>query len=147
MASPSSRLSFRELMSWRSRVVWSQGMFLQPHHFQQEGRYLERQIDARARAAHPYAWGFTRVSLDQAALALGKVALAEASGVLPDGPPFAAPELDALPPPLEIPGDMRDELVMLALPLARPGATEVDFSGGDAGLARYRAHEMTARDH
>jgi len=134
-------------MSWRSRVVWSQGMFLQPHHFQQEGRYHERQLDARARAAHPYGWGFTRLALDQAALALGKVALADGAGVLPDGTSFAAPELDVLPPPLEIPADMRDELVMLALPLARPGATEVDFGGGDMGLARYRAQELTARDH
>src|SRR5262245_20702653 len=134
-------------MSWRSRVVWSQGMFLQPHHFQQEGRYHERQLDARVRAAHPYGWGFTRVAIDQAALALGKVALADAAGVLPDGTSFAAPELDALPPPLEIPADMRDELVLLALPIARPGATEVDFGGGDTGLARYRAQELTARDH
>jgi type VI secretion system protein ImpJ len=133
-------------MSWRSRVVWSQGMFLQPHHFQQESRYQERQLDARARAVHPYAWGFARVVIDQAALALGKVALADAAGVLPDGTPFAAPEFDALPQPLEVPADMRDELVLLALPLARPGAIEVDF-GGDSDLARFRAQELTARDH
>ncbi|HTT13057.1 MAG TPA: type VI secretion system baseplate subunit TssK [Burkholderiaceae bacterium] len=134
-------------MSWRSRVVWSQGMFLQPHHFQQEGRYHERQLDARARAAHPYAWGFTRVAVDQAALALGRVALAEAFGVLPDGTPFAAPEFDALPPPLDVAADMRDEFVMLAVPLARPGAAEIDFSGTDTGLARYRAQELSTRDH
>jgi type VI secretion system protein ImpJ len=133
-------------MSWRSRVVWSQGMFLQPHHFQQEGRFHERQLDARARAAHPYGWGFTRLALDEAALALGKVALADAAGVLPDGTAFAAPDLDPLPPPLEVAADLRDELVLLALPLARPGAVEVDFGGDASGLARYRAQELTARD-
>jgi len=35
-------------MSWRNAVVWSQGMFLQPHHFQQEARYVARMVDARA---------------------------------------------------------------------------------------------------
>jgi type VI secretion system protein ImpJ len=121
-------------------------MFLQPQHFQQEARYHERQLDARARAAHPYGWGFGRLAIDQAALALGRVALSDAAGVLPDGTSFSAPELDALPPPLEIPADMRDELVLLALPIARPGATEVDF-GSATNLARYNAQELTARDH
>ncbi len=37
-------------MSWRNKVVWSQGMFLQPHHFQQEARYTERLINSRVRA-------------------------------------------------------------------------------------------------
>jgi len=134
-------------MSWRSRVVWSQGMFLQPHHFQQEGRYVERQLDARARATHPYGWGFTRLAIDQAALALGKVALADVAGVLPDGTPFAAPDLDALPAPFEVPAEMRDELVLLALPIARPGTMEVDFGDAADRLARYRAQELTTRDH
>jgi type VI secretion system protein ImpJ len=133
-------------MSWRSRVIWSQGMFLQPQHFQQEARHRERQLDARVRAAHPYAWGFARLAIDEAALALGRVALAEAVGVLPDGTAFCAPELDALPPPLEVPPDCRAETIVLALPLARPGTVEIDFDGGDA-LARYRAQELTIRDH
>src|SRR5258706_11361624 len=109
-------------MSWRSRVVWSQGMFLQPHHFQQEGRYLERQLQLRSRAARPFAWGFERLALDEATLALGKFALSAASGVLPDGTAFSAPDLDPLPPPIDIPADLRDEIVYLALPTARPGA-------------------------
>ncbi len=45
-------------MTWRSKVVWSQGMFLQPHHFQQEARHVEHVIDLRVRAAAPHAWGF-----------------------------------------------------------------------------------------
>ncbi|MCP6146127.1 hypothetical protein, partial [Pseudomonas aeruginosa] len=27
-------------MSWNNRVVWSEGMFLRPQHFQQHDRYL-----------------------------------------------------------------------------------------------------------
>ena len=63
-------------MSWRNKVVWSQGMFLQPHHFQQETRYIERLIDTRTRALSPFAWGFAELPLDEGLLALGRVGIA-----------------------------------------------------------------------
>ena len=34
-------------MSARSRVIWSDGLFLQPQHFQQQERYFERYIEAK----------------------------------------------------------------------------------------------------
>jgi type VI secretion system protein ImpJ len=137
-------------MSWRSTVVWSQGMFLQPHHFQQESRYMQRLVDARARCHSPHAWGFDELVLDDGLLALGRVGIARASGVLPDGTPFSIPQHDAPPPPLEIPADLGGgELIVLALPLSREGVTEVDF--GDAPtideLCRLQAVEETIRDH
>jgi len=139
-------------MSWRNAVVWSQGMFLQPHHFQQEARYVARLVDARARCVSPYAWGFVDLTLDDALLALGKVGIARATGVLPDGTPFVCPSLDTPPDPIDIPADLKGELIYLALPLAREGVTEVDFgtaSDASAGLdaCRLEAVEESVRDH
>lgn len=37
-------------MSWNNRVVWSEGMFLRPQHFQQHDRYLETLVDGRCRS-------------------------------------------------------------------------------------------------
>ena len=128
-------------MSWRNAVVWSQGMFLQPHHFQQEARYVARLVDARARCVSPYAWGFVDLTLDDALLSLGKVGIARASGMLPDGTPFACPGLDTPPDPIDIPADLKGELIYLALPLAREGVTEVDFgatSDASGGLDACR---------
>ena len=88
-------------MSWRNKVVWSQGMFLQPHHFQQEARYIERALDSRIRALSPFAWGFAELQLDDSLLALGRVGIARASGIWPDGTPFAIPQLDPAPAPLD----------------------------------------------
>ncbi len=134
-------------MSWSSRVVWSRGMFLQPHHFQQEGRFQGRQLEARSRAIHPYAWGFDQLALDEGALALGRIAILRASGILPDGTAFSIPDLDPAPPPYDVPNDLRDEIVLLAIPVARPGAIEYDFNGGsDADLARYRVGDETVHD-
>lgn len=135
-------------MSWRAKVVWSSGMFLQPHHFQQETRYLERLVDARARCISPFAWGFTELELDEGLLALGKLGISRASGLLPDGTPFSMPQLDPLPAPLEVPADVKGEIIYLALPLQREGLNEVDFGTGDVGeLARYGAVEEEVRDN
>lgn len=135
-------------MSWRAKVVWSSGMFLQPHHFQQETRYLERLVDARARSLSPFAWGFTELALDEGLLALGKIGLARASGLLPDGTPFSMPQLDALPPPLELPADVKGEVIYLAIPLQREGLDEVDFGTGQgADMTRFEAAEEEVRDN
>jgi len=134
-------------MSTKHRVIWSQGMFLQPHHFQQQTRYLEGLVDGRVRAASPHAWGFAELVLDEGQLATGRVALARASGLLPDGTPFSCPDSDAMPPALEIAPDMQGELVCLAAPRERAGATEVDFGDGQADpLARFAVQEHELRD-
>ena len=135
-------------MSWRNRVVWSQGMFLQPHHFQQETRFVEHLVDSRTRAAHPFAWGFSELVLDEAQLALGKLGLVRGSGILPDGTPFSFPDVDAVPVPCDVPDDMKGELVCLVAPLARAGVTEVDFGDGMGDeMCRYRATDTELRDH
>jgi type VI secretion system protein ImpJ len=139
-------------MSWRAKVVWSSGMFLQPHHFQQETRYLERLVDARARCLSPFAWGFAELELDEGLLALGKLGIARASGLLPDGTPFSMPQLDPLPAPLDVSADVKGEIIYLALPLQREGLNEVDFAddarAGEGGeLARYGAAEEEVRDN
>jgi type VI secretion system protein ImpJ len=136
-------------MSWRARVVWSPGMFLQPQHFQQETRYLERLVDARARCVTPFAWGFNELQLDDGLLALGKLGIARASGMLPDGTPFAMPHIDPLPAPLEIADEVKNELICLALPLQREGLNEFDFGNGAATdeMSRFEAVQEDARDN
>ena len=135
-------------MTARQRVIWSQGMFLQPHHFQQESRYVEQLIDARLRAADPYAWGFDQLVLDEAQLAFGRVALNRASGVLTDGTPFMLSEAETLPAAYNVPADVQGEVIYLAAPQARVGVTEVDFGDGSAEtLARYTVSDQQLRDH
>jgi type VI secretion system protein ImpJ len=135
-------------MSWRSRVVWSSGMFLQPQHFQQEARYVERLVASRARAATPHAWGLATLELDESLLAMGRIGIARMDGVLPDGTPFSAPGLDALPQSLEVPADTTHEEICLALPLAREAVEEFNLGDSDADAAcRYDAQVLDLRDN
>ena len=103
-------------MSANNKVVWSEGLFLQPQHFQQHDRYLETLVASRAGFLRPYPWGLSQIGFDTDLLSLGKLALRECRGVLPDGTPFALPDEADPPLPLEIGEDVRNLTVYLALP-------------------------------
>ncbi|KQP22405.1 type VI secretion system baseplate subunit TssK [Pseudorhodoferax sp. Leaf267] len=130
-----------------AKVVWTQGMFLLPHHFQQETRYLESLVDGRVRALSVHGWGFGELVLDESLLPQGRIGIARASGVLPDGTPFNIPQHDAAPLPLALPTDVHDEMVYLVAPRAQDGVDEVHFDeGADAAPQRYRVTDQALRD-
>ena len=106
-------------MSAHNRVIWSDGLFLQPQHFQQQERYFERFMEARCQGLVPHSWGFTEIEFEADLLSIGKVALRRLAGVFPDGTPFRMPDDDPLPKPLDIGTDARDQLLFLAVPLRR----------------------------
>ena len=134
-----------------NRVAWSEGMFLRVQHFQQADRWTERLVRTATHGLAPYPWGISEIGIDRGALAIGQFALSNLRGVLPDGTPFAIPQLDAPPAPLDIAADLKGEIVYLALPLSREGVTEVDFGTEDgsapADTCRVAATEESVRDH
>ncbi len=69
------------------RVVWSEGMFMSPHHMQQQDLYHELLLEARLGALLPHTWGVVALEFDMEALRAGQVQLLRFSGVLPDGLP------------------------------------------------------------
>ena len=133
-------------MSAHNRVIWSEGLFLQPQHFQQQERYFERYVEARCHSLVPYSWGFTDIEFERDLLAIGKIALRRVAGVFPDGTPFQLPEDDPLPVPLDVDGEVRDQILFLAVPLRRSGELESDRDGGSDGLVRHSVREVQARN-
>jgi type VI secretion system protein ImpJ len=89
-------------MKLLSRVVWSEGMHLGPHHFQVQSRYFEDSIQFATSALWFASYGLAGLELDADALYNGSVSLLHARGILPDGLPFNMPECDDLPEPRAI---------------------------------------------
>jgi type VI secretion system protein ImpJ len=133
-------------MSAHNRVIWSDGLFLQPQHFQQQERYIERFVEERCQGLVPHSWGFTEIEFEADLLSIGKVALRRLAGVFPDGTPFRMPDDDPLPKPLDVGGDARDQLLFLAVPLRRSGELEVDREAGSDELVRHDVKELQARN-
>ncbi|WP_295453232.1 type VI secretion system baseplate subunit TssK [uncultured Thiodictyon sp.] len=133
-------------MAQDNRVLWSEGLFLQPHHFQQHDRYLEHLVESQAGLGCPYPWGLTRLAIDRDLLAQGRLAVTDCAGRLPDGTPFDAPASDPLPPPLLLEADAAGQIIYLALPLRRPGAAQSGAASAPETMLRYRAGELRVLD-
>jgi type VI secretion system protein ImpJ len=123
-------------MSWYSKVVWSEGLFLRPHHLQQSDRYLEHLVESRTRNITPYPWGFSEVEIDRDLAQQSKFGLRRAAGVMPDGTPFRLPGDSPLPPPVAAPEGASGMYVWLVMPMAQPNTREVDDSASESG-SRY----------
>lgn len=127
------------------RVAFSEGMFLRPQHFQQNTRYLEWLAHTRALSGHPFFWGFSRLEIDEAALATGHLRLRAAAGVMPDGTPFDVSGPTA-PGSLAFPEGAVGEVVHLGFPAPRTGGENVLFSENADSLARYAVADATLAD-
>lgn len=120
----------------RRRVVWFEGMTLDPHHFQQADRFLLGTLNARVRAAQHFDWGLTKLTIDQERLANGELVVSRASGVMPDGYVFDVPETDPAPQPRNVadyfpPTQPRLD-VYLALPAERQSGANFRLQDADA---------------
>src|SRR6187401_2059470 len=133
-------------MSGHNRVIWSEGLFLQPQHFQQQERYFERYVETRCRPLDPHGWGFTEIEFERDFLSIGKAGLRRVAGVFPDGTPFRMPDDDPLPKASDIGPDVRDQVLYLAVPLRRSGELEADRDAGADELVRHDVRAVQARN-
>lgn len=133
-------------MSWTSKIIWSEGMFLRPQHFQQSDRYFENLIESRCGPLKPYPWGVVELEINQEALNLGKIEIAKCIGVLPDGTAVSIPSADEAPVPLEPDTSIKNQTVYLALLERRPNATDSSRQEDEDKTTRYAADIADVRD-
>jgi type VI secretion system protein ImpJ len=133
-------------MSAYNKILWSEGLFLRPQHFQQQTRYFERLLETRCHALRGHSWGCAELEFERDLLAIGKLGLRRLVGVFPDGTPFRMPEDEPLPAPLDLAENVRDETVYLALPVRQPSGLEVDRAVTQEGVVRHTVREFETRD-
>ncbi len=142
-------------MKLLSKVVWSEGMYLGPHHFQAQARFFEESVQFATEALWYEAWGLTGCELDQEALRNGTISVLGARGIMPDGMVFDIPDSDTGPAPREasLAPTVNTLTVYLAVPARRAGGGNCRLNGDAADAdARYTAtsnkvcDENTGRD-
>ncbi|MCE9991690.1 type VI secretion system baseplate subunit TssK [Enterobacter sp.] len=137
------------MATMKNRVLWQEGMFALPQHFQQQQRHNDAMLCERLEALGDYAWGFTALSLNIELLAQGKVMIDRAAGCMPDGTLFRIPDQDLLPLPFQprelTTPESRD--IYLALPVATHNISEVQGvrSAGQSS-ERYSVTRTDVRD-
>ena len=124
-------------MSWVSKVVWKEGLFLQPHHLQQADRYAEHLVASRTRHATPYPWGFSRLEIDRDLAEQNLFGLRQVAGLFPDGLPFDMPATGPLPRPVAVPEGSEGQFLWLTLPMSEPNGREVGTDEESARATRW----------
>lgn len=81
-----------------NRILWGEGLFLRPQHFQQHTLFLENCVANGLRQTHANPWGVRRCILDPAALRGGLLRLDVLDVVFRDGIHVDAPAANPLPP-------------------------------------------------
>jgi type VI secretion system protein ImpJ len=146
----------QKLMKLLPRVVWSEGMYLGPHHFQAQARYFEDSIRFTGASFWFAPYGLAGIELDSDAISNGMVSLLHARGIFRDGLPFNMPEGDGLPEPRSIgalfPPTSEGVIVRLGIPPRRPDglncfiADEGDGAQPPAPDSRYVAEFRMLHD-
>ncbi|MCX2890162.1 MULTISPECIES: type VI secretion system baseplate subunit TssK [unclassified Pseudomonas] len=133
-------------MSTRNPVLWPEGLYVKPQHFQHSIRASEAALHQRLASLNNAFYGFSELQLNEEYLSLGKIAITRARGVMPDGTPFDIPADLTPPPPLEIDDDgSNNSEVYLCLPLRTDGGREVSWPE-DAANFRYLARAQEIKD-
>jgi type VI secretion system protein ImpJ len=136
-------------MSKRSRVMWSEGMFLLPQHFQYQDEFHQHQLAESTLRGTPFHWGMQALEVDEQALASGSLQLTRLKLVFPDGSLFDAPRHDPLPAARDLKGLLKDDdfKVYAALKLPEPyGLNYLEDGPEHTGGRRFRKQFDTLPD-
>jgi type VI secretion system protein ImpJ len=85
-----------------SKVLWGEGLFLRPQHFQQQDAFHEKRLAEATRNLHPYSWGVKALQVDEDALSNGVFRLNSLALIFEDGEMYTAPGEDVLPNPITL---------------------------------------------
>ncbi|MCW8332980.1 type VI secretion system baseplate subunit TssK [Vibrio paucivorans] len=124
------------------KVVWQEGMFIAPQHFQQQDRYVQNYIRQNVETLAGFSpfYGITDFTINHDLLKIGKLALPNCAGVFPDGTHFEVNN-EIL---LEIPQGTIETVVYIALPISLQGNN--DYSENEQDQSRYLTHPINVFD-
>jgi len=123
-----------------NKVLWGEGLFLRPQHFQQQDQYHEHRLNESVKAVHPYAWGVHQLQVDRDALASNTLRILELSLRFQDGELFDAPGLDETPDPVDLSGLLQSQQTVTyyaALPAFKPFGGNFGPPGQAMNAARF----------
>ena len=109
------------------KILWGEGLFLRPQHFQVQDTYHEQRLNQTIRSTIPYAYGVQSIRFDETQLGTHVLALESVDMMWQDGEIYSAPSRDLLPEPVQLDDlNFRGEMtIYLALSILQPNKKNV----------------------
>lgn len=136
-------------MATRNRVIWGEGTFVRPQHFQQQQRHIDYLLSNQILSSAAYNYGIQEIDIDQELLSLGKISVISAKGYFADGTYFDFPSQDDYPNILEISqsDNIQGQIIYLALPTSTNTINEIQSeSQKNNHIVRYKEVHNDIRD-
>lgn len=131
------------------KILWEEGMFLGPQHFQAWERHLLHQVQGRYEAARPHGHGLVSIEVDEDAIAQGDFLLGRVAAIFRDGLCCRAPAHDPLPVRRRFADAFQQRAsvlgVFLAVREARAGSM-LSNPDDQAAIGRYRRRKVEMAD-
>lgn len=127
------------------KPIWTEGLLVSQHHFQQQDSYFEALVHERVRAISHYDWGVSELKIDERGFAAGQFRIQRFTAVWPDGATVSCGEGSdvAAPEPRDLPSDAQRIEVFVGI-ASTHDAAQVSLDG--SGVRRYTREVHTAVD-
>jgi|25_taG_2_1085351.scaffolds.fasta_scaffold06023_2 type VI secretion system protein ImpJ len=134
------------MMGEYSKVVWAEGTYLSPQHFQQNDRYAESNIHNIVRLNGAHYYGFFDLGINESLLKQGVVGLYRLEMVFEDGTVFipTPDEIDSLK--FSIPASLAETKLYLVISRVTASSNEISFDSDNIKNTRYSAFEKPLVD-
>lgn len=128
------------------KILWGEGLFLRPQHFQLQDTYHEQRLNHTIRSTIPFAYGVQNIRYDETQLGTHVLALEFVEMLWQDGEVYSAPARDLLPEPIQLDDlNLRGEmLIYLALPILQANKKNVAH---DEARQPSRYHSYLTETH
>jgi type VI secretion system protein ImpJ len=127
-------------------IVWTEGMFIAPQHFQYSDKSIRRYVNELGRLdLYGDDNGVSELQINESSLKEGKLSVKSAAGILPDRTFFKLSKEIVL----DIPDGTVDRVVNLSVPLALSGSTHIGSEGTHTPMYRraMTLHDTTDSDN
>ncbi|RIX42005.1 MAG: type VI secretion system baseplate subunit TssK [Rhodocyclales bacterium GT-UBC] len=133
-----------------NQVLWGEGLFLRPQHFQQQALHIESRLFEGLRQTHSHPWGARRVQLDIDALRGGIIRLKGLELTFRDGTQVNTPNAAPLPQSrnlADIAGISTETCIYACLPMLNTfGGNCAEAEGGHTRPTRFLIGHATFAD-
>jgi len=129
-----------------SKVVWAEGTYLSPQHFQQNDRYSESKIHNIISFAQAHYYGVFDLGINESLLKQGVVGLSRLEMAFEDGTLFIPTpfEIDSLK--YNMPANIAETKLCIVITRATASSNEISFDSDDIKNTRYSAFEKPLVD-